>query len=322
MCCWFACDRKSTAQDWLRYKGRAMQRSIGVMLSAVVVFIGCAVFILAAVLIAFTTQTAPAASAIPFMKGALIFQIVLDLLFVGWGISSGIGLLKLQPWARISMIVFSGMMAFFCLLPMVIFLRVVVELFFAAFLALAIFWIYFFNRKNVKAQFQSGAAQAAQAGVLPATEPKRPVPILVLGVVLIVAAASLPFALMIQTPVLLFGFVLSGSSAKAGLAALAALSLAAGVGLVKMRTWGWALALFAQAVNIVNVLCFLLIPGAAEHLQAAMSQLYGTMGIDLPAEFASATVMRLTYGFGFLLAMAIVWILLAYRKAFDENSTP
>jgi hypothetical protein len=316
-----------------------MQRSIGVTLTAVVVFFGCALFILIAVLLALAPQMAQQAGAIPFLKGALIFEIVLDLAFVGWGISSGIGLLRLEPWARVSMIVFSGIMAFFCLIPMIIFLfvpipqvasapanlgmfvRVFLESFYALFLALAIFWIYFFNRRSVKAQFQhvapADAAIVAGGGTVTATGPTRPVPILVLGIFLIVAAVGIPFALMIHTPVLLFGFVLSGGSAKAGLTALALLSLVAGIGLVKMRTWGWALALFAQAVNMVNVLCFLLIPGTAERLQSAMAQLYGTMGIDVPVGFASPAVLRLSYGFGFLLAIAIVWVLMAYRKAFE-----
>jgi hypothetical protein len=320
-----------------------MQRSIGVTISAVVVFAGCAVFLLLAVLIAFTTQMAPAALAVPFMKGVLIAEIVVDLAFVGWGVSAGIGLIRLEPWARTSMLVFSAIMAFFCAVPMIVFpfisipqpaaappnlvhvVRVFVESFYAVFLALAAFWIYFFNRKSVKEQFARAASvhaaeMATQTGVLPETGSKRPVPILVLGIFLIVSGACAPFVLMLHTPVLLFGSVIVGTTAKVALIVLSVLNLLAGVGLVKMRAWGWALALFLQAVNLVNVACFLLIPNAAEKLQDAMGQMYGQMGLEMPTGFLSENLMRVGYGCGLLLAVGIVWVLMAYRKAFEASA--
>jgi hypothetical protein len=308
-----------------------------------IVIFGCAIFLLAAVLLAFTTQMAPAGSlAAPFLHTALIFDIILDLAFVGWGVASGIGLLQLQQWARISMLVFSGIMIFFCLIPMAIFpfvpipqpaaapanlmflIRFFLELFYGFFVALGAFWIYFFNRRNVKAQF-SGAPSPPEGGITPAgavtftdARPKRPVPIIVLGVLMLLGGGCfMPFAVFLHTPVLLFGVLMHNTAGDIVLLVLAVLNVVAGIGLLRFRPWGWSLALFAQIFNIVNIACFIVVPRAAELLNTAMAQQYASMGItNLPPGFSPGLVMRITYGAGLLLGIAFVGILMAYRKAF------
>jgi hypothetical protein len=320
-----------------------MQRSVGVTLSAVLVFFGCGMFLLFAVLLAFTTQMAPAASALPILRGALIFDILLDLAFVGWGVASGIGLLQLQQWARISMLVFSGIMIFFCLIPMAIFpfipipqpaaapanlmffIRMFLELFYGLFVALGAFWIYFFNRRNVKEQFKgTQAIQAAIPGA-PAmeVEPKKPIPIIVLAVLLLVGGCFLPLMLFLHTPVLFFSYPLQGSAGKITLLLLTAVNIGTGIGLLRLRPWGWALALVLQAFNILNVACFFLVPGAADRLNTAMAQQYAAMGMsNMPPGFSTPLIMSVSFSFGLLMAVAFLWILLAYRKAFQTSPAP
>jgi hypothetical protein len=113
----------------------------------------------------------------------------------GWGICTGIGLLRLKNWARISIMVFGGLLAVFglfgafgALLASLITLpsspdmnpavltsvRVFMVLFAMAQLGLGIWWVYFFNRATVKAQFQRPPGLSAGAlppPVLPAPPP-------------------------------------------------------------------------------------------------------------------------------------------------------
>lgn len=98
-----------------------MKRSTGVTLSAVLVFFGSAMALLVGFFLVAALKFAPHGSIpTPFLRGALIFDGALDLAFVAWGIASGVGLIRLRQWARMSMLVFSGMMIVFSLIPMLI----------------------------------------------------------------------------------------------------------------------------------------------------------------------------------------------------------
>ena len=90
----------------------------------------------------------------------------------GWGIATGIGLLRAWRWARISTLIFSGLLAAFGVLEAVASLRMPAGvdtprwefIMFKTFLVLldlipiaaGIAWLVFFTRKDVKAYFQAG----------------------------------------------------------------------------------------------------------------------------------------------------------------------
>jgi hypothetical protein len=93
------------------------------------------------------------------------------LLFSGWGLATGIGLLRAWRWARVSALIFSGLLAAFGILGIVIFVlmpggdvsgRTLILLRTASTLpllipiAVGLRWLFFFNRKEVKAYFQTG----------------------------------------------------------------------------------------------------------------------------------------------------------------------
>jgi len=98
-------------------------------------------------------------------------NLVWILLFSGWGLATGIGLLRAWRWARISTLIFSGLLVALGVLAVVallrmpagdisgwqlLMLRAVAVLFFLSPAALGIWWLVFFNRKQVKAYFQAG----------------------------------------------------------------------------------------------------------------------------------------------------------------------
>ena len=90
----------------------------------------------------------------------------------GWGIATGIGLLRVWRWARISTLIFSGLLAAFGVLETVASLRmpgdvdtprgevIVFKIFLILLdfipIAAGIAWLVFFTRKDVKAYFQAG----------------------------------------------------------------------------------------------------------------------------------------------------------------------
>ena len=93
------------------------------------------------------------------------------LLFSGWGLATGIGLLRVWRWARISTLIFSGLLAALGVLAVVallrmpagdvsgwtlVMLRTISALTALIPTALGTWWLLFFNRKEVKAYFQAG----------------------------------------------------------------------------------------------------------------------------------------------------------------------
>ena len=91
-----------------------MKRSVGVTISAVVVLFGCGI---ALVSTAFTVlgfaEMAARGAAPPFGRIAGVFLVLLMLCLAGWGVATGISLLYLREWARISMLVFSGFLLWY-----------------------------------------------------------------------------------------------------------------------------------------------------------------------------------------------------------------
>src|SRR5271170_4671773 len=103
-----------------------MHRSIGVTLSAVLVSFGSGVTLLLGAGMVLALRFAPTAPNAPGLPAGLLHAmlamiVVMTLGFGAWGIASGVGLIYLRGWARISMLVFSGLMVFFCLPQMLIF---------------------------------------------------------------------------------------------------------------------------------------------------------------------------------------------------------
>jgi len=92
-------------------------------------------------------------------------------LFSGWGLTTGIGLLRAWRWARVSALIFSGLLAALGILGVVIFLlmpgggvsggtlillRTASTLLFLIPIAVGLRWLFFFRRNEVKAYFQTG----------------------------------------------------------------------------------------------------------------------------------------------------------------------
>jgi hypothetical protein len=325
-----------------------MRRSIGVLLSASLVFFGCAVTVLFAALMAVGFAVMPAGQVTSrFIHFAILFDSLLFLGLAGWGIATGFGLFGLRNWARISMLVFSGLMAVFCFFPMVVMPFVPIPqsdstprnfelifhlgsvIFYGSFVALGVFWLIYFNKRSVKAQFVPAVAVSAAsaavfgAGVpveMVAARPKRPILITVWSWFLIASALFAPLVFVLHTPVFLFGRILVGRPLEFWALLLSAAGLASGIGMLKLRWWAWAVALCLQWVAVLNAAYTMAVPGAMVRLVDAVKMQQSAMGLPGSAVAVPPAFMEVCTGFGALIAIAVLVILIFYREAFAEQA--
>lgn len=294
-----------------------MRRSFGVTFSAVVVFIGSGLTLLFALLAALSPllgRTSDRPQNLPPAVGLMLGFIYL--LFAGWGIASGVGLIQLRRWARISMLVFNALLLFICIptilvilvipLPGVnspdlppnfsLYMRIGIAVFYGAVAVMAAAWMWFFTRKSVKEQF-AGAVRAevlvppAGPALLPESTPSDDpysgarVTIRVIGAFLLLGACAIPFSLIFYAsmthgapfPALFLGFIFTGAPAAVVLLLYGGISAVAGVGLLKLRPWSRPLAIGLQIFALVNVVVTFAIPGNRERYGQFMESAMSSM---------------------------------------------
>ncbi len=273
-----------------------MKRPIAVTLSGILLFLISLGSILVAGTLVFVerwlaaTPAGPAAPE-PFSVAMMTYAVYGSSAFLAlgaaWMIATGIGVLRLRSWARVSIIVLAALLAFFFGaqlaasvtmlvsaspigglgtpgLTLILLLGVDV-----LFVALAVWWIIYFNRRPVRALFIS--SQTA-SGLHAASSPSlRPLGITLIAWLLLSGATMLPFFLALSVPAMIFGFTFRGGAAKAVYAAWTVLMVLSGYALFKLRSLGYALAVATFLLSAVNMLVMYVVPGAFETQQAEMS---------------------------------------------------
>ncbi|MFZ3243922.1 MAG: hypothetical protein WA185_02515 [Candidatus Acidiferrales bacterium] len=213
-----------------------MKRSGDVTAAAIVLFFGSGVLVLFVLFgVLGVALTSSQLQLPPEARYGQFFGLVFYALSSAWGIATGVGILQLRPWARISMLIMSGVAIFLsvfgalglAMVPMIMrqtpdvplaAMRVVIAVGVAMLLvpiAIAIWWLILFTRKRVIAEFAArGAAgppadpQTAFTAPAPplassvaSTSPRmqlsyrRPVSITVIAVFLLAGAAAFPMFL-------------------------------------------------------------------------------------------------------------------------------
>lgn len=335
-----------------------MARSVGITISAVIVFIGCAFVLLFGGLAALGSAMMslhPAANVPSFVGYFAIIEAVFALGFSGTGIGTGVGLINTKEWARISIIAFAAFLAI-CTIPTALILafvpvtiakdanlpssfalvfRVGMVLFYGALGALAIFWLYFFNRASIKAQFREARPEGsvlpvslaiASANPSPSTRTK-PLSITIIAWFLIVCSALMPFSLLysravfqnVPMPFCFLGFFLYGRTAAMIVFIWTAVQIAAAVGLLKLRNWGRHTTIGLQFLGIANVLLLVAIPANRarfQHIYAAMAsaalQAPQPMSFSLPVWFGMIGSLPVF--------LVILWFLITRKQAFASPS--
>jgi len=354
-----------------------MERSAGVTASAVLTFVGsaftliCGAFVLLGALV---VSRFPTTRPSPINMGAVIA--VESLFFLGfgaWGIASGVGLLKLKQWARISVIVFAAILVFCCVPAALLFafiplpntsapnlpadfmtiMRIGMVTFYGAFALLGGFWLYFFNRKSVAAQFQVQrpvAEVAAQqfSWEAPITAPEapatvrggpvrreRPLSISIIGWFLLISSAFaaiwVPFTPRFfsgfQLPIYFLGHFFFGRTTYAILTVWMTAQFVAAIGLLKLKRAGLFATIAFQCLTIVNFTMLAVIPGARARYQQIMDTVMATMNANMPqVAVTNGSTVTAVNPFpawaaplaSIPLVLVILWFLITRRHAFTR----
>src|SRR5688572_10748296 len=330
-----------------------MKRSGGVVASAVVAILGCALVLLFGFFAAFMAITArlnPGAfpenqagmPATPFSITAILLGEAVVFFALGvFGIIAAVGLLRLKNWARISFLVFAGLLCFFgvfgvlsSVLVMLLapqfaqatpqvpagFFRVMFGIFLVLYLAvsgLGVAWLAYFTRPPVKAQFFGGVHVAV---------PRRgPLSVRIIAWILAVSGGLSLLYLPFGVPATLFGMVFRGWAARGAFLLLGLTGLLAGIGMLRLRPRAHSLAIGFYIFGIVNTLTLLFLPGSL----GRMNEILLEMVPQSPGNQALFTDMFARLGMiGGLIGGAIgsavpLWFLVTRRRAFlDACETP
>ena len=331
-----------------------MKRPFGVIFSAILLILGSLFQLLMALGMAFsgaisqkqirsggfpgTTAAAPLPDWMPvFMYAICVFFVALAV----WGILTAVGLIRMRRWARYSILVIGGLLAVFSFIQFVVTLLMmlvplpvpptvdasqiqtvhdmtrivfgVVALFHGIVCAVGISWLVYFTRKKVSDVFTSATGTFVKS--------RRPVLISVLAVLNMIGAVSCLLMVFIPMPGVIFGWMFDGWQKVALYLVFAALAGTVGVGLWKLKPWGWWLALAMQVWGMVSCGVYLLRPSLLLHYSAEVQQRLTPMQpqMQMPQQF-QITMYSVSLGFSILFCIAIIAVLIYYRKAFQRTA--
>jgi hypothetical protein len=313
-----------------------MQRSSGVTAVAVVALIGGALaclFGLLMVLASAVIRHAPGpAQNTPAAPVGLILALE-ALLFLGvgaWAIASGIGLLRLKNWARISILVLGGLLAgfaFFGLFGAVMVTimpmptppgREVPHGFMAAMgaimaawcliqMAVGIWWLVFLNRKAVKEQFLGEGVTQAVGG--------RPVSITVIAWLMTVSGAiSLPYSVVTSSPAWFLGMIIHGWLGKVVLLLFSLAILVIGILLLRLKPYGRTFAVWSQVFGVFNGAVSFLLPGASARFNVLTQEIARKHQVSFPV--LPSSVLWVGFAIGTLAAGLQLYFLITRKEAY------
>jgi hypothetical protein len=326
---------------------QAPHRSVSVTIAAVVAIVSSAFLFLccAFAFFAFLLLKLPGTSDEfpPFMKNVMLategFMICLCL----FGIATGVGLIYLRNWARISILIWGGLSVFFGVIGIPIAylslsspppnvpnlppesmqtVRSLLLLIYGLPLLVGVWWIVLFSRRSVKAQFAGTLVSADPS--LP-RKPACPTPIAVLAwfyVLSILNFVFLPF-LPFRVPILVFGIVLPSAVGWPVLILSSSALAIAGIGLLKLKPWSYPLTIGLQLFWLASTVVSFLSPNYRAVMDSFSRDIQESLHLPQTA-FSSADFSH-HYGWtmilGFVFAGAILALLFYYRSRFLEAAS-
>jgi len=331
-----------------------MPRSVGITISAVVVIIGSAFTILGGAMMVlgslFLSKSSPAANVPANLGFFVVIEAVMFSGFGGWGLAAGIGLINLKQWARISMLCFAAILVFISL-PAAVLLAVIpfpntndpnlpsnfmsimrtgMVLFYAMFAALGCFWLYFFNKQSVKAQFQVKQPALESAAGTPIAAPgasrARPLSITIIGWFLLIGSAFAPLGLLfnsaflsgVRFPLYFLGFFFFGRSASLILIVCIMAQIVAAVGLLKLKNCGLLATIGLQCLTVVNASLLVGIPANRARFQQIMETMIASANSRMPQTVPFVFPIWIGFASSLPIVFVILWFLITRRHAFTN----
>ncbi len=251
------------------------------------------------------------------------------------GIVVALGLFRARNWARIAAIALAALVAFFCVISILVpvalafgfflpsdwgidipsktdLIRLVFVYFFV--FALALWWIFLFSRKSVAAQF-SGSSAFASVDI--PKKPACPPPIALLAWLMIISSAlsALSWPLILgKIPAMLFTNVFSLNTSKWIWAANNLLFAACGVGLLRLQRWSYTGAIALHAFWLVSLFVSQLSPSYDSYLQTCINAL------EIPQMYPELSLPRFPHWLNALVTAIPTALLIAglfyYRRSF------
>ena len=328
-----------------------MNRSVGVTVTAVVVLLGSGLTLLAGVMMLFASSSdlPVPENQIHFLKYFMAFMALVLFAAGAWGIASGMGLMRLREWSRVSMLIFSALLVFLCVPGLVMFLfmpfpppgtapspemtkemlaatRVFMVVLYGILSALGGWWLYFLNKRSTKDQFLKVKIPGMEGmpGGAVISPYARPLSITLIAWYLLISGFVGVLGLSMNPPIFFLGYFFKGTPASALMLALALVQSLIGFGLLKLRPWGRTLAIYYFQFLIFNSLTVVLIPGTQARFEQAMNgmltDMQGTLGTPPPA-------MHFPIWFGVIFAVPLLalllWVVVSRKEAFqDEAARP
>jgi hypothetical protein len=322
-----------------------MKRPVGVTISAVIVLVGCGVTFVSCAFMALGLAEMASRGARPqFSKAAGVFLVLFMLALAIWGIATGIHLLHLREWARISVLVFSGLLLVISLPGIVMMLlvpfptppgvadpvlmqrvmaatRVGMIVVYGLLAALGGWWLYFFNSRAVKDQFGNARTPeaASPAAWAPAAvgspSPKRPISITIIAYISLIGACVLPVVQVMHVPMMFLGFVFTGWKASLIIMGFMTVQLLMAYGLLQLEPWGRSLAIYYFNFAIFNSIISVILPGAQSRFDEATALIQGTTGLP-------ASPVKFPIWSGLILGLPIIaiqlWFVVTRKQAFER----
>lgn len=298
-----------------------MKKPLGVSASAVFALVGSlfmlGFFVLLGLVLLFSPGRAPLA---PEARLGLVVGLAMFGILGVWGTTTAIGLFRLRNWARVSILIFAGLLALTGVFSGPIFLlmpppptaspnygtvRIVIAAIYGALGVLGLFWLYYFLRRATREAF--GGTLAVESG-------GRPLSISIIGWWLLVTGVISVLASPLRLPVTMFIWVVTGWIAAAWNIAFGAMWTYVGYGLLRLNPIARKIAIAGLSFGAANIIVFFSFPGWEARLATILSRFHSGFFMDEPTHFPTVMIIPMVVGLGVPL-----WFLITTKKAFQAR---
>ncbi len=305
-----------------------MAKPAGVIVSGVIAILGSVLCLLmGALMLLVLPMSMQQVQAQGVPRGFMYLPVAMMLAFGAWGLLSGIGIVGVRNWARISTLIFAGTLVtlaviglpFMLMMPltpppgqavdpgMMQTVKFTMAMFYVVMGLWGAAWLVYFNRARVKEAFRGGAPE-------PAPNP-NPLSIRIIAWMMLTSAPFLLIFPLLHLPATLGGHVIGGAAGSAFYVIWGVLLFAIGYGLLRLQRWSHMAAMILFAFGIVNATIFWLQPGARQRMEEASQRMVQEM--NLPATQAAPQMPPLAFSIGigiFSAALPLYFLILRREK--------
>jgi hypothetical protein len=269
----------------------------------------------------------------PFARSVVMVMMGLIAGVAIFGIFTCVGSLRLKRWARVSMLIWGGVMAAFSGVMLLFtsfvplpempadaamslpYLRILMCLIYGIQFLIGVWWLLLFNQGVVKEQFRAAATGDDQP--LAAARVRCPLPLAILAGFSIFSAAFSLFLPFTNFPVnmILFGYRFHGAIGVALFYLSAGLLLVGATGMLRLKRWSYPLVLGQYFFWMASGTITLVSPSYDRNLQEIISQMNLPEGPMGQAAFAQTRVFGVL---SLIPGVLLIWLLLYCHTRFVE----